>query len=196
MTRRSEDPLLSAGDKAARGEMHNTLRQLVKWFGYSLVKSELLLVKREDENDRDSALRNHATQNQLTSPRDFHGGNAVRDEEHYDKLLTVWLAVEEVRRTSEPIATARAAAERLASTGGIATFSSANHLIRIQWALSHLRTAATIEREWKRAEAMRKGDPTIDYAWQVFLADLLGRPRPADDGLPWRSVPRGKTVEK
>ena len=189
--KRAADPLLTASKERARLELRRVLRGLVNLFGYADVKKELFQVKRSVENDRDSASR--AKKN---APR------VIGDPAKIQHLQGVWLAVETIRRAERPPLAARRAFERLAANGGIIDFAAGSPLhgigARIKWRAAKV---ATIEREYKRSEKLRRSDPDLDSVWQGLIADRLGRERANfhPTAAPWAPVAKsseGETAEK
>ncbi len=187
--KRPSDPLIQAFEKRARNDLRRALTGLVRRFGYSDVRSELLQVKRLAGDARAKAAAAPQARQRVASDR-------IRN----DDLLDLCLAVEGIRRReATPEMTAKDACRKLAEEGGRVKLKSGTPALGLcPSILSKLDNKDTIYREYKRAEQLRKADSNIDADWQNFIADRLGRPRPFQETfetLPWRSF-GGKTVEK
>jgi hypothetical protein len=156
--KRSADPIIKAFDDRARGELKRTLARLVDVFGYAAVKGELLRIKREPKRERSA-------------------------EAEYDRLLNVWLTVERERQAASPPLTAKAACARLAKGTGISTIEGGKLNLGIGPRVrSRLRTAATIEREYKRALALMRADDLLAATWRSILDGGRG-PEPFESDL-------------
>src|ERR1700722_11750123 len=172
---RDKDPLIAIGEKEARGALRATLRQFIRRFEYSVVKDELSKARREEEEENASAALDPQTR-----------ALQIRNR-RYQRLQHVWLAVERVRRSARPELTAREACNRIAAGVGIAEFESFDGRLGIgPRVVSRLAKVSTIEREFKRAESMRRSTADIDWAWHNLLADLVGGVRRP---LPQRLMP-------
>jgi hypothetical protein len=186
--KRPLDPLIQAFEKLARNDLRRALTRLVRRFGYSDVRSELLEAKRLVGDARAKAAAAPKARQPTASAR-------IRN----DDLLHLWLVVENIRREATPKMTARGACRKLAKEGGIVKFVSGTPVLGLNPSIhSKHRNKITIEREYKRAEQLRKADSNINADWQNLIADRMRRPRPFQETfetLPWRSF-GGKTVEK
>jgi hypothetical protein len=178
--RSKRDPVANL-EARARLEMRETLGRLVGRFGYAMVKDSLLGVKRETAQRKQANLQRNGG---------LGWADPKKPEREYQKRLHVWLAVEEARRVSRPILSGKEAARRLAKGGGIRFFASGDMRRGsfVPEVKSSLRTAGTIEREWKRAEAaLRKSDQESARVWRGLLDGQIGVPHPVDGmAIPWR----------
>jgi hypothetical protein len=179
---RSNDPVVEASDERSLRELRRTLARAVELFTYPVVMGILRDIDRESSR--------------------VQASNERHDEA--ERLFPLWIAVEVIRRASDPPLTAKDACKRLVNkhhgfaevAPGILTLGLS---ARVK---SQIRTPATIYREHKRAEQLRNSDEVLNAIWQDQLADCTGRSRPSAAWrppwflLPWSGLRRGKSDEK
>ena len=157
----SLNSVIAADEQRARRALHLALDRLVTRFGYTLVKGELLKVKRDDERRREQRA------NKTAAGREYE-----KAAQEYERLQHIWLTVEHLRRQAQPNLSASAACRKWAELGGIAIIAAGDARLDLGPVVrSRVANAATIEREHKRAEAMRIFHRGINEVWQGLLAD-------------------------
>lgn len=156
-----------ADEERARNVTRRAVNALVRKFGYERIRNELRLIKRDVENEEAAKKK--------AGIKKIH-----KEDANYHKLLQIWLAVEKIKGTGTAKLTAKAACETLARDGGIMFFDGGNYKLGLTPSIDHwIANAKTIEREYKRAEQLRKNDKDTDAIWRDCLADVMGNARPS-----------------
>ncbi len=137
--KRSDAMLKDSLTATRRRELRAQLFSLVRAFGYTAVKNELLAVKRTVEEQKIGELP----------------GIAQPDVDRFQELLILWTNVEKKRRAM-PGLSGREACEAIAREGGVSFLASGRPPLNLGPAVSRqIVNSETIYREWKRANGER-----------------------------------------
>jgi hypothetical protein len=160
-----------------RQELAHVLRGLVSQFGYTVVKNELLAVKRA-EATREEQVPTAA--------------GKVNDD--FQRSTWVWLLVECERRSVSPPITAKKACERIAMAGGVTEFDGGGFGISpaARW---HTANKETIYREYKRARRLAREHPGAEEFWERALTPFVRAAVPLSSKAP-KAAPSGPAKGK
>ena len=170
---RRQDMVVARAQEARLRGLQKALLGFIEQFGYRLVRRELTEAKRAYHDRRAKA------------ERDLEKSVRVKASEKFDNLQHIWMEVEYVR-SDRPGMSAKEASTALAKTGGILAITTSDPRLGVgPLPHSHVGTAGTIYRQWKRAERLRRANPEVNAIWRKVLRDMLGRPPETYNTAPW-----------